>query len=578
MQKHILSILLVTAIAILQVNQGRAIIAQPTLKWQWGGCYNSWCETGWYSSPAVLDIDADGINEVIGSAYSIVALDGSTGSLVWRVNSGHDRSEQNVENVGRTWPSIVAADINHDGEQEIITAHGGGYVSVYDRQGYFLPGWPQQPVANELRGLIVTDLDGDDFAEITVSAARSSKTNTWVYGHDGTLRTGWPQLDNDLGYAWGVYNDNAAAGDLDNDGILELIIPSDVHYICAYHPDATPLSANTIYRDKKWGKVGIWEDLSVEIRGWGACDGTRSESYRTNFAHGAAVVADIDGDAVPEVIAVGSVYDCSSTNYQSKYNGVYIFNGDRSRFTSSGYDWQLAPTDTGAPLEEDYNVIENNLPNPVVADLDGDGEKEILFSSYDGRLHAYWLDKTEHHNWPYSIYQAAEGFYRYGSEPVVADLDNDGLAEVIFSSWTQKGSNAGGRLHIVDHQGNMLYELTLPPSKSTSSSITWNGALAAPLLANIDDDADLELVLNTAFSGFVAYDLPGTSEARILWGAGRAGRIYHKPALSDTEILQRAILTLQILTGRTGPVSSDSDRNGVTEMADVLSDLHSLLP
>ena len=25
----------------------------PTLKWQRGGCFNSWCETGWYSSPAV---------------------------------------------------------------------------------------------------------------------------------------------------------------------------------------------------------------------------------------------------------------------------------------------------------------------------------------------------------------------------------------------------------------------------------------------------------------------------------------------------------------------------------------------
>ena len=29
------------------------------LKWAYGGCYSSWCETGWYSSPAVLDIDGD---------------------------------------------------------------------------------------------------------------------------------------------------------------------------------------------------------------------------------------------------------------------------------------------------------------------------------------------------------------------------------------------------------------------------------------------------------------------------------------------------------------------------------------
>jgi hypothetical protein len=31
----------------------------------------------------------------------------------------------------------------------------------------------------------------------------------------------------------------------------------------------------------------------------------------------------------------------------------------------------------------------------------------------------------------------------------------------------------------------------------------------------------LELVLNSAHSGLIAYDLPGTGEARVLWGTGR---------------------------------------------------------
>ena len=29
--------------------------------------------------------------------------------------------------------------------------------------------------------------------------------------------------------------------------------------------------------------------------------------------------------------------------------------------------------------------------------------KEVLFASYDGKMHAYWLDKTEHGSWPYKI-------------------------------------------------------------------------------------------------------------------------------------------------------------------------------
>jgi hypothetical protein len=60
-------------------------------------------------------------------------------------------------------------------------------------------------------------------------------------------------------------------------------------------------------------------------------------------------------------------------------------------------------------------------------------------------------------------------------------------------------------------------EINLPAAYSGE----WNGALAAPTLADIDGDPDLEVVLNTAHSGFVAYDLPGTAGAQILWGTGR---------------------------------------------------------
>jgi len=511
-------ILILSSSGIHSRVQAVPAFGSPALKWQLGGCYGSWCETGWYSSPATADLDNDGQVEVISSAYSIFVLDGSTGVLEWKMSSGHDRSEPNAPVVGRTWPGIVIADIDDDGAVEIVTAHGGGWVSVYNATGYFELGWPKHPITNELRGLLVSDLDGDHLLEVIVTGALGSRTNTWVFEHDGTLRQGWPQLTNDSGYAAGVYNANASAGNLDGDEALEIIVPSDVHYICAYEADGTQIPANAIYGDKGWGKVGVWESLTIELRGWGACNGVRAESYRTNFADGPSVIADMNWDGSLEVVATGNVYECLLDKYTSKYDGVYIFNADRSRFNADGFDWQTVPVDTGAPLSEDYDVIESNQPNPAVADLDGDGRMEILYASYDGRVHAFWLDKTEHGNWPFSVYNPVEGFYRFASEPVIADLDDNGYAEVIFTSWTQKGSNHTGKLHILDYLGNPIYEVNLPAAFGGED---WNGALPAPTLANIDSDPDLEIVILTANSGVVAYDLPGTPDATILWGTGR---------------------------------------------------------
>jgi len=487
----------------IQASYPQAIPA-PVLKWDHGGCYNSWCETGWYASPAVADLDGNGSMEVLAGAYTLFILSGENGDVLNSIDTPGSR----------IWPGVVVADLDGDADWEIVTAQGGGYLNVLDHNGN--PVWTQQPVSNELRGLSVFDLENDGTLEIIVTGAVYGKVNTWVYEHDGILRSGWPQMINDSGYAYGVFNDNAAIGDIDNDGIGEIVVPSDVHYICAYEPNGDQIPAHAMYDGKGWGQVGVWEDPEPELRGWGSCDGTRSESYRTNFAHGPAAIADMDGDGTVEVIATGNVYDCNVGHPPGKYNGVYVFNADRSRFNGSGYDWTYPPIDTGEPLSEYWGDIESAQPNPVLADLDGDSELEILYASYDGRLHAFWLDKTEHHNWPYEVYTS--GPYRFASEPTIADLDNDGVAEVIFASWVEKGSYQTGKLHILDYQGNPIHEISMPVA---FGSPDWNGVLAAPTLANIDGDADLEVVLNTAHSGFLAYDLPGTANARVLWGTGR---------------------------------------------------------
>jgi uncharacterized repeat protein (TIGR01451 family) len=492
-------------------------IQAPVLKWQRGGCDSVECKTGYYSSPAVADVDNDGKVEVIAAADLLSVL-GDTGTLTPTLKWWQDPLGLGV------WPGVVVADIDGNGALEIVTAHGGGYVHVYDYKVDH-PRWSQRPTpGQELRSLAAYDLEGDGKLEILVAAAIAGNHDQWhVYQFDGTPRAGWPQLaEGAPGNAAGCFNENIAVADLDRDERGEIIGPSNAYTITAYQDDGSQISANSRYdsavpvEPKFWSQVGVHVSDAVDLRGYANC-GTE---HRANFADSAPLIADVNRDGTLEVVVVGNVYNCKT--YTDLYQMPFIFNADRSRWKTSGFDWTAIPVPDGkaAPLSESDSVIESAMPNPVAADLDSDGNLEILYASYDGRVHAYWLDKTEHGSWPYSVYSAADGFFSFASEPVVADLDNNGKAEVIFASWTQKGSGHTGKLYILDYLGNPLHIVNLPPAFGVPTP-TWNGVLAAPTLADIDGDGNLDVVLNTAHSGVVAYKLPGTSQARILWGTGR---------------------------------------------------------
>ena len=64
----------------------------------------------------------------------------------------------------------------------------------------------------------------------------------------------------------------------------------------------------------------------------------------------------------------------------------------------------------------------------------------------------------------------------------MADLDNDGHAEVIFTSWP-KSHGPRQAAHVLNYLGSELYRPDLPPRPNAG----WNGGLA-PDVRNIDAD------------------------------------------------------------------------------------------
>lgn len=481
-----------------------ATVAAPVLKWQRGGCFSNYCQTGWYSSPAVADLDGNGTPEVIWGSYDVVALNGADGSLRWRGASAN-----------RVWPGVAIADLTGDGTPEVIAGRNGDQLTVYSNTGTTL--WTRNPFGGgELRTLAVDDLESDGQLEIIVGRASGGATKQLsVYEPNGTVRSGWPaRRDGAPGNGWGMYNQNVAVADMNGDGFKEIFGPTDTHYITALDRAGNQLAVSSIYgAGKVWSQVGVHVDQAADLRGYANC-GTE---HRPNFANSAPAIADVDGDGTPELIVVGDVYNCAIGDPDGDlYHLPWILKLDRTRWSGSGYDWTVIPQAKpgSGPLSQDYNVIQNSVTNVALADLDGDGKQEIIYPSYDGRLHAYWLDKTEHGSWPYKL--PGSGI-RFASEPAIVDLDGNGKAEVIVTSWPQNGGGRIGQLHILDYLGNPLQAVNLPAPYGDD----WNGGLGAPTVANIDADADLEVVVGTTSSGVVAYDLPGSAGAICRWCTGR---------------------------------------------------------
>ncbi|MBK8048354.1 MAG: VCBS repeat-containing protein [Anaerolineales bacterium] len=343
MKRHflLLAVLLFSLLPALPAHSAEPAAASPwplTLKWQ--RCPNWYCETGWYASPAVGDLDADGAAEVYWGGYTLMAVNGTSGTIKWIRPQGSS---------ARLWPGIVLADINNDTRLEVVTASGDGELAVYGPGLNPISPWPKNPTGDgrEIRSLATADMDNDHDLEIAICSTRSD--NQWfVYEHDGTVRSGWPQLSPDgdtNGYASGCFNENVAVADVDGDGSAEVIGPNDTHYVAAFHADGSPLRANPVYGlingvRKAWARVGLHVDHAVDLRGYADC----GVEHRPNMANSAPTIADVNGDGKLEIIIVGNIYNCGANPYQDLYEMPYILNADRTRWKDATHDWTVIPT------------------------------------------------------------------------------------------------------------------------------------------------------------------------------------------------------------------------------------------
>lgn len=460
----------------------------------------SWDEN-WFSSPAVFDLDNDGKNEIIASRHSVLYVWNSDGTRKWRAPVGESASSPNDHGSYRQYCSPVVGDLDNDGMGEIAISYSNK-AAVYDHDGNLHTGWPQSfpGSSGELRSIAGADLENDGSFEIlVVKTMEGPVTNVWSV--DGVQRTGWPQVtDHTTKNDYGGFNQNIGVADLDGNGIMDIVSTYDICHIGIFYADGESWLAHDKFTGKYSCNVPMFHDIDLAIQGWGADMNDRDE-----FTDSPPVFADMDSDGLYEIILFSDHERAGE--YKNRGNSLWVLNPDMTRVESF-----KIPITTGTPLYTGYqNNIVQVAPSPCIVTF-GSSIPCIIVPSYDGNLRCY--DNTGSVLWNVQ-FDASGGSFIGAGEPVAGDLDNDGVSEIVFTTYSI--SKNVSFLIILNKTGQLLHRI----------SIDGRGSMAAPTLADVDGDGVLEIivslkdVLGGGEGGVQIWDVSSAIVNRLDWPTGR---------------------------------------------------------
>jgi uncharacterized membrane protein len=152
-----------------------------------------------------------------------------------------------------------------------------------------------------------------------------------------------------------------------------------------------------------------------------------------------------------------------------------------------------------APTDFYSNEYNNSglLSSVAIGDLDGDGVVELVAPSSNGQMYVYRGDGQDAGGGSPLLWQT--GLVGSAAEPALADLDGDGNAEIIVM-----GSDGTAAFH---HDGAVYWFTDTIKSRASEGGYWgWGG----PSIGNLDLDPDPEIVLAAYNDGLYVLDHDGT--------------------------------------------------------------------
>ncbi|MFO7541034.1 MAG: PKD domain-containing protein [Chloroflexota bacterium] len=170
--------------------------------------------------------------------------------------------------------------------------------------------------------------------------------------------------------------------------------------------------------------------------------------------------------------------------------------------------FEVNPTDFNSytPLVEWYDFSAQEvltatgtglLSSIALGDLDGDGIVELVAPANNGRLYVYRGDGQDAGNGSPLLWSS--DLVGQAAEPALADLSNDGKAEIVVS-----GANGTAAF---THEGNILWYRPDIVSYYSAQSLAWGG----PSIGNLDLDPEPEIVIAASEDALYVLDPEGNT-------------------------------------------------------------------